>query len=162
LNLAIDENVIAVANDIGRSLQGLALLCPEADDDCRLACIEALQRAIRSEIVLLDDQDLVLSYYRRKASMSGQPGSGDAFLMAVYQNSYNPERVLRIGLPEEHGRGLPESFVQCGFDADDMIYLALARNAPPAQVLNAVDSDYTEFAVQIEELGVSVVQLCGR
>lgn len=162
MNLAIDENVIAVANDAGRVSRGEQLLCPQADDECRLACIEALYEATQTGTVLLDDAGLILTYYRRKASMSGQPGTGDAFLMSVYRNSYNPHRVQRVSLPQVHGWGLPQAFVDSGFDTDDMIYIALADAAPPARVINAVDSDYTEFGGAIAGLGVEVLQLCGR
>lgn len=160
MNLAIDENVIAVANDISRILRSENPVCPQATDICRLASVELLEQAINSNRVLIDMGDKVLSYYRRKASMSGQPGSGDAFLMALYQQSYDPERVIRVEVPDEEGCGLPVDFVRCGFDIDDMVYIALARSSPPAELINAVDSDYAIFSHAIQELGVTVREIC--
>jgi hypothetical protein len=111
-------------------------------------------------VILIDVGGLILKYYRRKASMAGQPGSADAFLYQLTQVAYRGDVVLpvEVGGPPEFG--LPNSFLACGFDADDRIYVALARACPPSQVVNAVDSDYEEHAEALGGIGVSVRQLC--
>lgn len=160
MNWAIDENVIAVANDIGRISKGEDALCPQADDVCRLACIEFLSDAIKNGKILLDAADIVCGFYRRKASMSGQPGSGDAFLRALFQVSHDPSRTIRVNLPTGRSFGLPNSFTSCGFDPDDFVYVALVRSQSNAAVANAVDSDYSIYAADLAAIGVNVVELC--
>lgn len=158
---AIDENVLAVANDAGRVDRGEDAQCPQVDDDCRIACAKFLVNAIRTGIILLDDDDVVFTYYRRKASLAGQPGTGDLFLMELYRAAYGGDRVERVKLHVAPTFGLPTSFTTSGFDPDDMIYVALARSASPSSVVNAADSDYRNAAMALEELGVSVTELCG-
>ncbi|MGN6269677.1 MAG: hypothetical protein ACTHM0_07270 [Sphingomonas sp.] len=162
MKLAIDENVLAVANDVGRVLRGEDPHCPQANDNCRESCVDILQEALVSHQVLLDSYDLVFSFYRRKASLAGQPGSADAFLLALYQSSGDPDKVIQHELPKSLGHGLPTDFVSCGFDTDDMIYIALARSEISSCVVNAVDSDYREYAAEIADLGVTVKELCGK
>lgn len=160
MNYAIDENVLAVANDIGRILSGKEPICTHASDLCRLASVDFLESALSNARVLIDTDDIVFGYYRRKASMAGQPGSGDAFLMALYQSSYDDTKVKRIVVDNGIGNGLPEDFVNCGFDKDDMIYVALAKSVPGSAVVNAVDSDYSEYSEQLSSLGVEIKQIC--
>lgn len=82
------------------------------------------------------------------------------FLRELFQKSYDGERVIRIALPAAPHFGLPIEFVTSGFDADDMIYVALARSSPPSSVVNAADSDYANATDQLSELGVEVMELC--
>jgi hypothetical protein len=160
VNWAIDENVIAVANDVARIERGEQPRCPQADDACRLACITFLATALKSGKVLLDTAEVVFGYYRRKASMSGQPGSGDAFLRQLFQVMHDEDFVIRVDLPAAPAFGLPTAFVTCGFDLDDFIYVALATAQPQSRVANAVDSDYHNFAVELAKLPATVTELC--
>ena len=160
MNWAIDENVIAVANDLARVDRGEAPLCPQVDDACRIACAKFLMDAIKSGVILLDDADVVFRYYRRKASLSGQPGSGDVFLRELYRSSYSGKTVVRVNVGLPPNFGLPIAFTVSGFDPDDMIYVALARASMPAEVVNAADSDYANTASSLAEIGVPIRELC--
>jgi len=111
-------------------------------------------------VVLLDDGDIVFKYYRRKASMSGQPGTGDLFLRELYQAAYGGRTVRRVKLSAAPTFGLPLDFTTSGFDIDDMIYVALARAASPSEIVNAADSDYREAANALNNLGVAIRELC--
>ncbi len=160
MNWAIDENVLAVANDISRSARGEAVLCAQAGDSCRLACVDFLNHAIRHGTILIDSNGLVLSYYRRKASMSGQPGSADAFLKELHLRSYSGDVVRQIDIDPPPEFGLPTGFINSGFDADDRIYVALAKSIQDGTVVNAVDSDYSIFQEDLKKLGVPIRELC--
>ena len=162
MNWAIDENVIAVANDVARVDRGDQPNCPQADDACRLACVTFLASARRDGKVIVDGADVVFSYYRRKASLSGQPGSGDAFLKALFQVMYDPDHIVRVDLAPAPTFGLPAAFVQSGFDPDDFIYVALAAARPNSIIINAVDSDYQIHAAQIAAVPADVRELCGH
>jgi hypothetical protein len=104
----------------------------------------------------------VFAYYRRRASLSGQPGSGDIFLRELFQVSYDPSCTIRVELLAPPSYGLPNAFVTCGFDADDLIYVALAGAHPPSAVVNAVDSDYSIHAAQLASIPVQVQELCAH
>ncbi len=159
MNWAIDENVLAVANDHARIESGVESATPQASAACRLACIRFL-RGAQEGVVLLDDRGLALRYYRRKASLSGQPGTADAFLKFVYENQYNERLVMVIDIGESPNFNLDQDIVSSSFDIDDQIYIALSLSAPPSEVVNAVDADYSENAEMLISKGVSVRELC--
>lgn len=160
MNWAIDENVLAVANDLARVERGAASETPQASPVCRLACVRFLRDA-QSGVVLLDDQGLALSYYRRKASLAGQPGTADAFLKFIYDNQYNEKLVKIVDVGEQPNFNLDEDIIESSFDIDDQIYIALALSGTPAEVVNAVDADYEENAGLLASKGVTVRELCG-
>lgn len=75
----VDENVPIVANDYVRAEPR----APQADNTCRLACIQALRRAVKSGIIVIDDAGDILEHYRQHLRHHGQPGVGDAFFKHV-------------------------------------------------------------------------------
>jgi len=152
----IDVNVPIVAN--GRS--------PQADDDCVIACVNALTEIQESGVVVLDDGMRVLDEYIRNLSMSGQPGLGDFFMKWIWENQAvdaHCERVpltLRRGDPEDFAE-FPNDPALAGFDRSDRKYaaVALASRLTP-QILNAVDPDWWEYRLALESNGVNVRFLC--
>lgn len=157
----VDENVLIVANDLTRRSQGLAPLCPEADDDCGIACADALYDLIENGRVGLDDGSEILEKYKQHCSFSGQPGVGDAFMRAVFERGYDDSWAERVSVRANGNFKLPESFLSCGFDNDDHLWIAVAHNASvTASVLNAVDSDYQIHAEELGKLDLTIVQLC--
>ena len=62
--VVIDTNVAVVAN--GRAKQ--------ADWDCVLACLDALD-GVRRSLVVLNDKNRILDEYRKHLSARGQPGA---------------------------------------------------------------------------------------
>lgn len=158
----VDENVLVVANDLTRRSLGLHPICPEASDDCGLKCADALTELIENGIVGLDEGSEVFDKYKSHCSFSGQPGVGDAFLRAVFERGYIPNWARRINIRLDSDINLPGSFLQCGFDNDDYVWIALAYNAgEPAKILNAVDSDYSIHHSDCASIGVLVEELCG-
>ena len=151
----VDTNVAVVAN--GKS--------PQAGPQCVLACIAALRTAL-DEIVVLDDGMRILREYMDNLSMAGQPGVGDMFMKWVFDNQSVPSRcelvplTLRSTDPAEFNE-FPGGETFSGFDRSDRKFVAVAlasRNNP--KILNAVDSDWWEFRVQLVEHGLRISFLC--
>ena len=155
--------MLVVANDLARSLAGIAQRCPQADEDCLIAAVEMLQECREKQVVVIDDVGEVLALYRSKMSGSGQPGSGDAFFRYLSESQYNPKRVGRVAINKHAVRGyeeFPDSDHLQDFDSDDRIYVAIALAGGPAEIVNCVDSDWTIFGRGLQAAGVRVRELC--
>ena len=109
----------------------------------------------------LDDGSEVLEKYGAHCDFSGQAGIGDLFLRSVYQRGYDSQWAIRVPVRNGEDYALPQEFVASGFDNDDFLWVAIAYNAPAeAEIVNAVDSDYTEFTDAFDAIGVSVREIC--
>lgn len=148
-NVVVDCNVAVVANGRGT----------HASRDCQLACISELERIVVAHRVALDKGGLVLQGYRGHLSFSGQPGTGDMFFKHLFYNQYDPGRVSRVKItPSDSNRGF-EELPPNSLDPADRKFLAVAVVAQ-APILNATDSDWSEHAHLLDNLGVMVDQLC--
>jgi len=155
----IDVNVAVVANGASR----------QADTACVLACIQILKE-LRENVIAIDDRDHILSEYRGQLSMSGQPGVGDEFMQWIHQNQCTEsicERVAITPYPEwgfeefPHDDRLGRVTDPRRFDRSDRKYVAVAlasRQSPT--ILNAVDSDWSEYRDALLAHGVVVEELC--
>ena len=152
----VDVNVAIVAN--GHS--------PQADDDCILACIDALETIHRDGMIVLDDDMRILSEYMRHLQMGGQPSLGDLFMKWVWENQAVPSRCERIVLlrrdeDQEDFDVFPDDVDLRGFDPSDRKYVAVALaswNRP--EVLNAVDSDWWHYRTALRRNGVRLRFVC--
>jgi hypothetical protein len=153
--VVIDTNVLVAAN--GKSEQ--------IGPNCVLACIAALEEAINHKQVLVDSGMRIFEEYRRNASLSGQPGPGDAFIKWLWSNQANPRHCEQVGItPKED----PEDFEEfpadprlAGFDRADrkFVAVALVSDRHPA-VLNATDSDWWNFRIPLKANGLNIEFLC--
>lgn len=152
----VDTNVPIVAN--GRSVQ--------ADPECVLNCLAALESIRMEGIIVLDDGSRILREYMNKLGMSGQPGVGDLFMKWVWQNQAVIERCERVEIHERNGDEndfveFPDDPALAAFDRSDRKFVAVARASklqPP--ILNAVDSDWRDFESALKRHGVTVNNLC--
>ena len=146
----VDTNVAIVANTRHT----------HADVACQLACIDELGRLVREGVVAVDETGFILDEYRGYLSHSGQPGVGDAFFKHVFDHQYEGRRVRRVPVtPSDNDQRGFEELPENSFDRSDRLFLAVAL-VGEAIVLNATDSDWDEHAELMDELGVSVEQLC--
>lgn len=150
----VDTNVLIVANN----------KAPQASLECVLSCIEYLNNLRKSDILVIDNNWLIINEYRRKNSVSGQPGVGDAFLKWVLTNRTNSkhcEEVPITQLAENDFAEFPRSSSLAGFDPSDRKFVAVAVAHPqrPA-IANAVDSDWRNFESALAEHGIKVDFLC--
>jgi len=152
----VDTNVLVVAN--GRAEQ--------AGPDCVISCIKALMCLKKDGRIVLDDGMRILKEYKARASLSGQPGVGDAFFKWVWDNQFDAERcelvpIMPVDDSIETYEEFPDDPALRGFHADDRKFVAVARASPSRPpVLNAVDSDWWIFREPLERNGVVVKFLC--
>ena len=137
---------------------------PQADNRCRLACVQTLKRVVKSGILIIDSAGEVLKNYRAYWQHRGQPGVGDAFYKHVFDHQSNPKKVRRI-LIAKNAKGefkdFPTDPTLATFDPSDRVYVAPAVAAPEKPlILNAVDSDYFEHRTALEGVGVHVREIC--
>ena len=157
-SFVVDTNVAVVAS----------LRSPQAEPSCVLACVDALEQVKNNGRIVLDDQNRILSEYRRNLRPSGQPGFGDAFFKWVWQNQWTAERCERVEIQPRGNAGedyeeFPNDPSLRGFDPSDKKFVAVAlgsKNHP--KVLNAVDPDWWEYREALEDRGVRIKFLCSR
>jgi hypothetical protein len=153
--VVIDTNVLIVAN--GRTEQ--------ADQDCVLACLDALDQAQKG-IVVLDDIGRILNEYMGRLSMSGQPGAGDAFFKWLHDHQADSRhcecvRITPKSSDEEDFKEFPDDPKLAGFHRKDRKFVAVARASRRSpRILNAVDRDWWDFREALKVNGVFVRFLC--
>lgn len=145
----IDSNVAIVAN-------GHA---PQASIDCELACVELLERCEHLSICL-DQTSLIMDEYAKHLSYAGNPGVGDMFFKYLHDNQYAEKNIelVTINQVADDQRGFAE-LPENKFDPSDRKFLATAVSAE-AHVVNATDSDWAEQQELMNQLNITVQQLC--
>ena len=145
----IDSNVAIVAN--GRS--------PQASINCELACVELLERC-EQLLICLDQTSLIMDEYAKHLSYAGSPGVGDMFFKYLHDNQYAQRNIELVTVTQisDENRGFAELPVN-NFDPSDRKFLATAVSAG-AQVVNATDSDWAEQQELMNQLNITVQQLC--
>jgi len=154
--VVVDTNVAVVAN--GRAKQ--------ASLACVKACISALVKAVREQIVVADLGLRIFSEYRAHLSPSGQPGVGDMFFKHVWLNQANVQHCELVELhPVSAGDDDFEEFPGdpelARFDRSDRKFVAAAvasKNHPA--VLNASDTDWWHCQECLARHGIQIVFLC--
>ncbi len=145
----IDSNVAIVAN--GHSSQ--------ASIDCELACVELLERCEHLSICL-DQTSLIMDEYAKHLSYAGNPGVGDMFFKYLHDNQYAEKNIALVTINQvaDDQRGFAE-LPKNNFDPSDRKFLATAVSAG-AHVVNATDSDWAEQQELMNQLNITVQQLC--
>ncbi len=152
--VVLDTNVAVVSN--GKTEQ--------AGLDCEENCVAALTRIRESQILLVDDRNLIRDEYMRNLDMSGQPGPGDAFFRWLWRNKDNERHCRKVAITPNDERGFdefPDDPDLAGFDADDRKFAAVAIAAGSApKILNASDTDWRDYRQELRRHGVDVDFLC--
>jgi hypothetical protein len=152
----VDTNVAVVAN--GRDTH--------AGAGCQLECVRRLRELVQHGVVVLDQLGLILGEYRKHLRPAGQPGVGDAFLRHLFDHRYNPRKcelveITRIPDDKRSFDEFPNDEALAKFDPDDRKFVATARaSVRDAVILNATDSDWSNFEEPLARHGVVVHQLC--
>ena len=153
-HFVVDTNVPIVAN--GKSAQ--------ASGDCVLKCAKKLREIEQKHIIVLDDIWLIIKEYKNELSPTGQPGVGDAFLKWVLTNRANPKRCEMVKItPTAKGsfQEFPENTDLVKFDKSDQKFVAVALTHPAKPpILNAVDSDWKDFQIALNSIGITIIFLC--
>jgi hypothetical protein len=152
----IETNVIAVVNQHASHV----------DQDCTLACIDALQVAQQKKKIVIDSGSLFFDEYFRYANRSGQPQLGDFFVKWLWDNQANVRRCERVDItPYDNAPDNFEDFPADpglqGFHTDDRKFVAVAvASKRNPKILNAVDTDWWHFREQLKRHGISIQFLC--
>lgn len=152
----VDTNVLVVANRKSS----------HASPTCVLACTERLRAIMREGILVIDDGRHIFREYERRASSTGQPGVGDAFLRWALTNQAKRHRCERVPLTPRGGTDgdfeeFPVDPSLDKFHLDDRKFAAVARTSKHnPSVVNAVDTDWWMFREPLERHGIRVTFLC--
>ena len=152
----VDTNVLMVANKKNKA----------ASPGCIQVCAGKLREIADAGKVVLDDGWRILHEYGRHLNPSGQPGFGDFFYKWVLTNRKNPRRceLVKITLlpaDMENFQEFPKDKKLEVFDPSDRKFIAVSMahsQHPP--VLQALDSEWWKFKIELEDNGVNVVFLC--
>ncbi len=152
----VDTNVLIAAN--GRKTH--------ADLACQLSCIEALEKIISNEIIVIDDLGLIMDEYERHCSYKGEPGVGDYFFKYVHDNQLVYSKCLVAKLTwddriENSFLEFPDHPDLISFDFSDRKFVAvsISSNVNP-DIYNATDSDWADHKAALDDVHISVIQLC--
>lgn len=145
----IDSNVAIVANGDA----------PHASVDCQLACVELLE-CCEHYLIYLDESGLIMDEYSKHLSYAGSPGVGDMFFKYLHDYQYAQKNIQLVTITpiDDGNRGFTELPIN-NFDPSDRKFLATAVVAG-AQVVNATDSDWAEQQELVNQLNITVQQLC--
>lgn len=147
----VDTNVAVVAN--GKS--------PQADDDLVEKCIDAILEVTAKGGLVVDSDDRIFDEYRDNLSLSGQPGTGDAFMKWVHDHRWNPGfcEMRAITCTDESNQlfeEFPDHHGLASFDVDDRKFVALANSGSPRPILQAVDFKWWGWKDSLAEVGIRV------
>jgi len=143
----VDTNVAVVANE---------RVSPQASLDCVAACVQNLIAIMESGILAMDDDSQILDEYLPYIRWHGELGVGDEFFKWVVDNHWNAERCHRVAIAT-----YPETPELANFDLSDRKFVQVALGHPERPpILNAVDSDWLDFAEALAQHGVTIQFLC--
>jgi hypothetical protein len=148
----VDTNVPIVANEKS----------PQADDSLVEKCIDALLELTRSGGLVLDDGGLIFEEYRQNLSLSGQPGTGDAFMKWVHDHQWLEELCERRTITslgnDPRGFGeFPLAAALANFEARDRKFVAVANAGNPKRpILEAVDFKWWGWKDALAAEGIEV------
>lgn len=151
----VDTNVAIVAN--GKSEQ--------ADESLVEICIDAILEVTGKGGLVVDDAGLIFDEYRQNLSLSGQPGTGDAFMKWVHDYQWNRDFCERRAITRLEGddRGFAEFPAAAAleeFDHSDRKFVAVANAAEPKRpILEAVDFKWWGWKDALAAEGIEVIFL---
>lgn len=150
----IDTNVAVIANHQNSDVA----------EACRDACIAFLITTQKAGIVIVDEAGEVLSEYAGALKASRPYQLGAQFLIDLYRNQWNTERVRQVAIGKDTNGAFsdfPKAKELAAFDLSDRKFAALSR-VTGVPVTNATDTDWLHSLASLNENGVAVEFLCGQ
>lgn len=156
--IVIDTNVLLVADGQANHMSPA----------CTTECVNRLEKARASELVVLDVQRIILDEYGNKLNPSKRPPSaGSAFFKWLLENQCNPRHTSNVNLtPLDRERTRftefpPDSALEAAFDKSDRKFVA-AANAHPDEppILEATDSKWLGWEAALKRHGIQLEVLC--
>lgn len=149
----IDTNVLITANGKHKN----------ASDEDAFVCQNFLVNCIKVR-VSIDSMELIFKEYFTHASLSGQPGIGDAFLKRLWDNQYNDSICEQVDItphPVREFEEFPDDESLADFDRDDRKFVAVAVGSRfDAVICNATDTDWWDYRHAFKKLGITIQFLC--
>jgi hypothetical protein len=147
----VDTNVATIAN--GKSYQ--------AEDELVEKCIDALMEIATEGGLVIDSEDRIFDEYRRNLSLSGQPGTGDAFMKWVHDYRWQPRLcemrdVHCLSEDEQIFVEFPATDELREFDRSDRKFVAVANAGKPRPILQAVDFKWWGWKDALAKAGITV------
>lgn len=153
-HFVIDTNVLMVAD--GKSEQ--------AGPDCIINAIEVLEKIKGGKKICLDDKLRIHDEYMQNLGYAGQPGAGAAFAKWIHENQAVESICKIVSITENSEREFeefPDDPRLNNFDRSDRKFVAVAKaSGSNPEIINAVDSDWWDFRVQLEHNGVRIRFIC--
>ena len=150
----IDTNVPRIAQDN----QHMSVECSQA---CSDFMVEVM---LGKHTLVLDNQEHILTEYRRHFTASTQATIGNRFLIWYFNNRSDGSRVKEV--PITHlGEGdyseVPQAVVDCGFDVSDRKWVAVAvANKRLAPIVQVADSKWIGWLPNLVAENIQVKFLC--
>jgi len=131
---------------------------------CVSQCVLAIEHVIKTKSLVIDNGDEILSEYRHKLSLQGQPGVGDKFVKWIHDNCWSLPVENRVTITSDANNSYKEFPSHAGlteFDLSDRKFVAVA-NAHPNKptILQSTDSKWWGWKEALAESGIKVQFLC--
>lgn len=150
----VDTNVILVANGAHA----------DVSPECVIACVEGLNKLMKSGVLVVDDGFRILSEYLNKTSPRRSKGVGDVFVQWVLRHNAQPNRVQRVTLTERAPDcyvEFPDSALEPRFDGPDRKFVAVAHaHADRPSIWQAADCKWLDWWPALRLCGVEVEFMC--
>lgn len=136
------------------------------DRQCANSCTKALLKIKQAGKLIVDNEGEIFDEYRRHLSLSGQPGTGDAFIRWAYNNRGRKDLVVEVEItPSSDGSGsyneFPSSNDLSEFDRSDRKFVAVAlKHGQGSRILNATDSDWWHYRDALARFRVEIEFIC--
>lgn len=136
--------------------------------DCQIACLKKLMEIVTMHVLVIDDQGLMIDEYKHALRSVPKDSFRDAFLIHIYDNMGNPDKVHCVTITQcEHAQDFvefPRDGALAHFDNDDRKFVAAAiADANQSTILQGSDIvEWTAHEQNLAKHGVSVDFLCGK
>ncbi len=147
----VDTNVLIVAN--GKA--------SHASDNCVIRAVEFLEQARLNSAVVMDNLGLISEEYRKYCSYRGQPGVGDFFFLHLHRMQGTSRVPLVDITPDGDGSFEEVPSALRSFDPSDQKFIAVvvADDYRP-EIVNCVDSDWSEARDTLQAAKIQIHQVC--
>lgn len=148
----VDTNVLVAANGVST----------HADPECQRSCAQLLREIQIQNVLVLDSNWAILGEYR--SGIAPGPSNCPGNLFFLWAARVEP-RVRVILTPAEDWTfaEFPMNDGLVSFDINDRKFVAaaaVASQSGPTVVANALDNDYAEHQMALQEAGIRVDELC--
>lgn len=137
--------------------------------DCMLRSIEVIENIMNDKHKIVLDNDntyIILSQYERNFRIAGANSLARKFLIWVYTNNANPNRVKKVAIDQTGQNSfaeVPQEIAASDFDLADLVFVAVAlANKRKAPIVQSGDSKWIGWEKMLNKHGVTLEILCRK